>query len=88
MKLYMIKHYYDVDGEFGDAIEKEDCILIFNDEIDAKLFVKTFENPHVYDKPYDELSCGKLKIEEVDTIDHEKAIHVMNEAKETYWWNK
>ena len=32
MKLYMIKHYYDVEADFGDAVEKEDCILIFNDK--------------------------------------------------------
>lgn len=88
MKLYMIKHYYDVEADFGDAVEKEDCILIFNDKVDAELFVKTFENPHVYGKSYHELSCGELKIEEVNTIDHAKAIQVMNEAKETYWWNK
>lgn len=66
---YLVKHRYDVDGGYGDAIEKDDVVAIFRTREDAEAFVKRFEDPHVYDTPYNELRCGILYIEEMEYTD-------------------
>ena len=76
-KVYIIRHFYDVDGGFGDAIETEKIIAIFKTEEEAKEFVKKYENPHVYDTPYSDLYCGRLVILEV-------ALGEFNEK--FFWW--
>lgn len=67
-KIYLVKHCYDVDGGFGDAISREEVLCGFTNKGDANNFVKTFENPHVYDEPYASLKCGKLVVEELNMI--------------------
>ena len=65
MKVYIVKHVYDVDGGFGDAIEKEDVLCGFTSKAEAEAFVRAYEKPHVYSRPYDDLWCGELVIEEL-----------------------
>lgn len=65
MKVYIVKHVYDVDGGFGDAIGEEDVLCGFTSKSEAEAFVKAYEKPHVYDRPYAELHCGELVIEEL-----------------------
>lgn len=66
---YLVKHYYEVDGGYGDAIDRYETVAIFRTRKDAEAFVKKFEDPHVYDIPYDELRCGILYIEETEYTD-------------------
>lgn len=85
IKVFMVKHCYDEDGGFGDAVSKEECLMIFKKKEDAELFVRNFENPHIYEKPYDELECGRLKIDEVEVVDYENAAHIMEENNDCWW---
>lgn len=65
-KLYIIRHGYDVDGGFGDAIWREDVVGIVSatrQEIDE--FIKKFDKPAIYDIPYSELFCHTLYADEV-----------------------
>lgn len=71
--VYMVKHKFDVDGGFGDAIPQEEYILSFRDKSDAELFVKEFSQPHVYSKPYDSLWCGELVIDEINPVSYSEA---------------
>lgn len=68
MKVYIVKHEYDVDGGIGDAIGKEDVLCGFTSEAEAEAFVSAYEKPHIYDQPYDDLWCGNLVIEELNMI--------------------
>ena len=67
-KIYQIFHNYGVDGGFGDYVAKTDIIATFESYDDAKAFVDRFAKPHVYDKPYSKLDCGKLVVMESDVI--------------------
>ena len=67
-KVYLVKHCYDTDGGFGDAVSQEEVLCGFNNEDEAYEFVKTFENPHIYDRPYASLECGRLIVEELNMI--------------------
>lgn len=66
MCIYEVKHEYDVDGGFGDAVSCSDTIAIFSTEEKAYEFVEKYSNPHVYDSPYADLSCGYLSIKEIE----------------------
>ena len=66
MSMYIIKHVYDVDGGFGDAIGKEDVVGIVEctkEQIDK--FIEKYDKPVVYDEPYMGLVCHILIAEEV-----------------------
>jgi hypothetical protein len=76
MKTFGVFHIFDVDGGFGDAIPKKELICTFNSEEKAKDFIKKYENPHVYDIPYQALECGKLELRELPTTYNEK----------DFWW--
>lgn len=66
MKVYIVKHVYDVDGGFGDAIGEEDVLCGFASKAEAEAFVSAYERPHVYDRPYNDLWCGTLVVEELN----------------------
>ena len=68
-ELYLVKHRYDVDGGYGDAVEQNELIAIFRTREDAEAFVKKFEDPHIYDTPYNDLRCGILYIEAMEYTD-------------------
>ena len=68
MTIYNVIHHYDVDGGFGDAIHETETLFSFESKADAEAFVAKYAFPHVWDKPYDELKCGELTIEEQEII--------------------
>ena len=72
MKIYNVYHLYDVDGEYGDAVYAETLVAIFASETDAKAFVAKYDNPYVYEKPYQELWCNHYVIRETEIITHEE----------------
>lgn len=80
MTVYLVKHFYAVDGGYGDAIPNEDTVACFDNKEDADAFVEKYSNPHVYDRPYAELTCGDLDVEELTVLSHEEA------EKTTYKW--
>lgn len=65
-KMYMIKHVYDVDGGFGDAIYNEDVVGVVEcAEEELNNFLEKYNRPVVYDEPYAYLVCHELKAEEI-----------------------
>ena len=65
MEVYLVKHHYDTDGGFGDAVACEETVAIFSDRETAEKFVECFEyhEATVYDKPYAYLTFGEFTIE-------------------------
>lgn len=78
-KVYIVKHCYEVDGGFGDAIYCEDTVVVFSTREKADEFVEKYSKPHVYDIPYACLTCGKLEVMEMN---------IDEEPKDTddFWW--
>lgn len=76
MSKFGVFHIFDVDGGFGDAIGQQELICIFDTEEQANEFKTKFEKPHVYDRPYQCLECGKLEVKELPTSYNEK----------DFWW--
>lgn len=72
--MYAVYHVYDVDGGFGDAVERDDMIAIFPTEELAKAYVAKWNNPHVYAVPYQELQCGLLEVRILPPMMNEKDI--------------
>lgn len=67
--LWAIYHEYDLDGGYGDAIPSSEMVGIVmatNDEIAD--FIKKYNKPIVYDKPYNELCCHVIRVEKIDII--------------------
>ena len=88
MVIYNVYHEYDTDGGFGDAIPESDLVASFAREEDAKAFVEKYSNPHVYDRPYAELWCGKLVVSEAKIITPEN--FDINKSPRDYgttWWS-
>lgn len=79
MTVYIVKHVYDVDGGFGDAIGNEDVLCGFMDKSEAEAFVSKYSNRHVYDRPYNDLECGILVLEE---------LNMTPPKEEEMWWLK
>lgn len=69
-KIYQVFHSYDVDGGFGDAVEREELIASFENKADADAVVERYSYPHVYDSPYADLMMGLLYVTEVEIIPH------------------
>lgn len=83
MDVFQVIHDYDEDGGFGDAIPCSDVVATFKDEKDAKAFVEAFANPIVYDKPYNELNCGFLRINKVHVVEHGD---LWKFHRNQFWW--
>lgn len=68
MKLFIIEHEYDTDGGFGDAAWATETIGATLDKAEAEDYIKkwSYSEPQVYAKPYDELTCGVLRIREME----------------------
>lgn len=66
MIIYVIKHLYDVDGGFGDAITREEILGAVTDKAKAEEYVAKYSKPEVYAKPYDELWHHELIIEKME----------------------
>lgn len=67
--VYIIKHLYDVDGGFGDAVSQETIVGITTDKVKAEQYVEKWSAPFVYDTPYADLECSRLVVEEVEADD-------------------
>lgn len=84
MTIYQVKHLYDTDGGFGDAIGCSETIAIFSKPEDAEAFKKKYEKPHAYDKPYSYLFCGELEVVEMEVLE---SINDIGESDEKgFWW--
>lgn len=68
MTIYNVYHVYDVGDEYGNAIYAEDYVASFEREDDAKAFVEKYNDPYVYNKPYDELYCNIFIVRESELI--------------------
>ena len=55
MNVYVVVHNYDVDGGIGDAIPKEDIVVITDTKEKAVNFIKNYSNYHTWEVPYDVL---------------------------------
>lgn len=80
-KVYAIMHQFDEDGGFGDAVYKEELIVVFEDKKMAETFIEKFQKPHVYDIPYDKLRCGELEIREIAISENLSEIDTG-----IFWW--
>ena len=80
MTIYQVFHKYDVDGGFGDAVGTESLEATFSTKEMAEKFKAEYENPHIYDRPYQPLFCGTLEIRQIELDDEEKF------DKEDMWW--
>lgn len=76
-KIYIVKHCYDTDGGFGDAISQKEVLCGFVNEDEANAFVEKYSKPHIYRKPYDSLECGNLVVEE---------LNMTPPSKDKMWW--
>ena len=63
--LYMIEHWYDVDGGFGDAVLQTEVVAVTDDKAKAYEYVDKYNNPQAYDKPYATLYCHELRVREI-----------------------
>lgn len=51
--LYQIFHIYDVDGGFGDPIEQTELVATVEaTEEQIAEFIKTWDKPRVYERPF------------------------------------
>lgn len=70
MTIYNVYHKYDTDGGFGDAIPVDELVASFANGDDATEFVNKYSNPHIYNRPYNDLYCGELIICPTEIIEH------------------
>ena len=87
MTIYLIIHEYDVDGGFGDAIGCEEVVTAFSTIEKANEFVKKYEKPRIYWKPYNNLYCGNLRIEEVGINEEPSDIYMSWLDKDVFDFN-
>lgn len=59
---WLISEIIDMDGGFGDAIPVESplCVIEGTEE-EVEAYCNKYSMPTVYDVPYDQLYCGRLK---------------------------
>lgn len=68
--LYAIYHRVDVDGGFGDAVPTEDMVgLAWATEDEVKAYIEKWNKPEIYDIPYSELFCHKVRVERATALD-------------------
>lgn len=65
--LFQIKHWYDRDGGFGDAVCVSETLgyAEFDDQDSADTWCKAHDKTHIYDTPYQDLYMGTLRAEPV-----------------------
>ena len=64
--IWAIFHCYDTDGGFGDAIPQENMVgacMATEEEINE--FLKKWDKPEVYDRPYADLVCHSVRVERI-----------------------
>ena len=82
-KVFIVKHMFDVDGGFGDAIPSEEIVGIFLNRQEAEEIVQKYGlgDGEVYGKPYNYLCCGELRVEEVP-------IGLSMEVDDMWWFDR
>lgn len=64
--LWAIYHGFDEDGGFGDAIYTEEMVgVVQATETEIEDFVEKYDNPIVYDHPYDDLTAHHIRVEKI-----------------------
>ncbi len=63
--MYAVMHYYEVDGGYGDAIDRADVVFVTPDKDFAEAYAKKWDRNIVYDHPYDDLTVGNLGVHEI-----------------------
>lgn len=94
MLVYIVKHLYDDDGGFGDAIWNEETVAVFSSEELAKRFVEERFEIHettIYDHPYADLTFGTFSIKPMEVFESLEAISSIkcgsyDHCKEQYDW--
>ena len=85
--VYQVVHCYDTDNGIGDAEYKERVVETFENESDAKAFVSEFARPHVYDRPYSNLRCGRLEVRKIEIVRHDNFdLNAIDTS--SFWWLK
>lgn len=84
MKIYKVTHFYEDDGGYGDAVGQEEVLALCSSMKDAKYIQKKLSNPHIYDRPYDNLICGQINIEEMEIVNDVNKF--IKETKKHAWW--
>lgn len=69
-KIYVVKHGYDVDGGYGDAIYNEETVFVTSNKEEAEAWVEHWDHPFTYETPYDGLTCCSFHVEEMEVMDH------------------
>lgn len=64
-KMYVIVSVFDENDGYGDAIETTYPVAVFTNESEAVAYVSKYSNKHVYERPYDALHEGELRVVEV-----------------------
>lgn len=68
-KLWNIYHCYGADGGFGDYVPQTVNVgTVEATEDEIKDFVDKWDQPEIYDKPYDELDCHHVYAEPVEVV--------------------
>ncbi len=70
IELWAIYHGYTVDGGYGDAVWEEEMVgVVWATKSEIQEFVKKYNNPIVYDHPYDELTAHHIRAEKIKITD-------------------
>ena len=69
-KIYVVKHGYDVDGGYGDAVYNEETVFVTSNKEEAEAWVEHWDHPFTYDIPYAGLTCCNFSVEEMEVMDH------------------
>ena len=69
MNIYLIIHEYEVDGGYGDGILTQETLFATTDKALAEAYCRKWNDPFVYDKPYDSLEKNSLFVEEINNND-------------------
>lgn len=83
MTVYVVEHFYDVDGGGDYAIRENDVIAIFETREEAEAFVAKYNNVQVYDRitfalsDDVELRYGDLYIIPIETGKYDES---------EFWW--
>ena len=65
--LWNVFHEYDVDGGFGDAIPQRDLVgTAFASEYEVDQYLKKWDKPEVYEKPYASLYNHGISVERAE----------------------
>lgn len=70
MKIYLIIHSYDVDGGFGEAVNKEEILFATTNREDAEKYCRKYDKPFIYDSPYADLYTNRIGVREVELMEN------------------